>query len=336
MITLSELRDSAHKAFPADALAPDREESWKRVTELGWLMIGLPEDKGGLGLGHEAEAAIHFEMGRVLSRAPLISAMLGLQAVAASTVLPDAAGWIERLCTGGYAPLHLLPANVEGDAVLTGRIPGIFDADMASHVVAALPGRYVLIPLDDPAVRMVEQPIWDATRRLFDIELDAFTPRLILAKGDAATALHDQLAASAQLGVAADALGGAAAALAMTVDYLGMRKQFDRPLAMFQALKHRCADLRVLTSASEALFWSLARRPDAGNTAFGAMKTHATEAYQTVTEEAIQLHGGIGLTEEHACHLLFKRAMLNHQLCGSADFWHEARGRDMLMSSLRA
>ena len=89
----------------------------------------------------------------------------------------------------------------------------------------------------------------------------------------------------------------------MTVEYLQTRRQFGRPLAMFQALKHRCADLKTQIAAAEALFWRLA---DEGNrTAFdplveaGALKSQAAAAYSLVAEEAIQLHGGIGLTAEH-------------------------------------
>ena len=76
VIELSELRDSATKAFPAGAILPNREESWQLAAEMGWLMIELPEELGGLGLGRDAGAAIHFEMGQVLSAAPLIPAML--------------------------------------------------------------------------------------------------------------------------------------------------------------------------------------------------------------------------------------------------------------------
>jgi alkylation response protein AidB-like acyl-CoA dehydrogenase len=118
--------------------------------------------------------------------------------------------------------------------------------------------------------------------------------------------------------------------LDLTVEYLKMRRQFDRPLAMFQSLKHRCADLRIQIGAAEALLWSRAKDEGASVTDFGALKAHAAEVYRWVVEEAIQLHGGIGLTEEHQCHLFMKRAMLNLQLCGSTDHWREAAGRKAL------
>lgn len=335
MISLDELRDAATKAFPRDALVPARDAAWPMIAEMGWLMIELPEDQGGLGLGREASAAIHFELGRVLSSAPLIPALLGLQAIAASTTLPDRESWIERLCGGEYVPLHLLPSKLEraADGSLSGPVSGVFDADMASHVLVGTAGLYVLVPIDAPGVTLVERTTWDKSRRLFDLELSGFAPSLIVAEGDGATVLHDRISPGAQLALAAEALGGANAAFEMTVEYLKMRKQFDRPLAMFQALKHRCADMKIALETAESLLWSRAADPAATITDMGAMKALANQVYLDVVEEAIQLHGGIGLTHEHQCHLFMKRALLNAQLCGGTEHWQEAAGRQALAAA---
>lgn len=332
MIELSELRDAAQQMFPASALMPPRDESWQQVAELGWLMLDLPEDLDGLALGREALATILLEMGKALPAAPLAPALLGLQAIVAAPELPDREDWIARICGGEYVPLNMLPARMErtGDA-LTGTIAGVFEADMATHAIGGTSQLYALIPLDSPGVRLVEHRLWDESRRLFDVQLDGFEliPKAIIAEGAAAHALHDQLAITAQLAVAADCLGGADAVLAMTIDYLGTRRQFDRPLAMFQALKHRVADLKVALTGAEALFWSrLAGAPTPLE--MGAMKAHCAQVFRDVAEEAIQLHGGIGLTQEHPCHLFFKRAFLNCQLCGGIEHWEEQAGRAAL------
>jgi len=334
VIELNELRDSAQKAFPADQLIPDRDKGWELAAEMGWLMIRVPEELGGLELGRDASIAIHYEMGRVISSVPLIPAQLGLHAVLLAEELADRGDWVERICGGEYIPLHMLPSSVGAgpDGSFSGTISGVFEADMATHVVGYLPGCYVLIPVDADGVSIVERKIWDQSRRLFDIELAGFTPdpALVLAKGEAVMAVHDAISPESQLAITADCLGGAAAALDMTVEYLNMRKQFDRPIAMFQALKHRCADLKTQIVAAEALLWSRARDPQASIIDLGAAKILAAEAYQFVTEEAIQLHGGIGLTEEHQCHLFMKRAMLNLQLSGGADHWYEQAGRQAM------
>lgn len=333
MIELNELTDAAQKAFPADALSPGRDESWRLVAEMGWLMVRLPEEDGGLGLDREASAAIHFEMGRVLATTPLIPAQLGLQAVLASEIAARVE-WLERLAGGEYAPLHLLPAKLEAapNGTLSGVVGGVFDADMAVAVVAKLPGGYALVPTDAPGVSIVERAIWDPSRRLFDIVLDGYAPdpALMLTDADGAAALHDALAPEAHLAVAADCLGAANAALELTIEYMKMRRQFDRPIAMFQALKHRAADMKARIAVAEALLWNRVRDDAATLVQCGAAKTLAAEAFAFVTEEAIQLHGGIGLTEEHPIHRFMKRAMLNLQLCGSPDLWNERTGRKVL------
>ncbi len=330
---LQELRDSAQKAFPADKLCPPRDDAWKLAAELGWLMVTLPEEQGGLGLHREAAVAVHYELGRVVSTAPLIPALLGLEGIAAAEGLADQAGWIERIVGGEYVPLNMLPGSVESDGgTLTGRLCGFFEADMASHVLAGIPGRYVLIPTDAPGVKVIEKEVWDESRRLFDLELSGFTPdaALVVAEGEAAKVLHDRISPVAQLAIAADSLGGASACLDMTVEYLKTRKQFDRPIAMFQALKHRCADLKTRIVAAEALLWQRAADESASIVDLGVTKALANEVYMSMVEEAIQLHGGIGLTEEHNCHLFMKRAMLNAQLSGSGDHWREQAGRQAL------
>lgn len=333
MIELSELRDAAAQVFPADALMPARDASWATVAQLGWLMLDLPEELGGLELGRAAVATILIEMGKALPSAPLAPALLGLEAIVGAPSLPERETWIERICGGEYVPLNLLPGKVErsADGLLSGRISGVFEADMATHVLAGTPDLYALIPLESPGVSLVEHRLWDESRRLFDVVLDGFAlPReLVVAEGEAAHALHDRLSLTAQLAIAADCLGGAEALLGMTIDYLGTRRQFDRPLAMFQALKHRVADLKVALTAAEALFWDrLASDPSPLE--MGAMKAHCAQMFRDVAEDAIQLHGGIGLTQEHACHLFFKRAFLNAQLCGGIEYWEEAAGRAAL------
>lgn len=333
MIELCELRDAAQKVFPAGALMPPRDASWRQVTELGWLMLDLPEELGGLGLGRAAVATILLEMGKVLPSAPLAPALLALEAIVGAPSLPGREDWIERICGGEYVPLNMLPGQLEGsaDGRISGIIAGVVEADMATHVLAGTPDLYALIPLAAPGVSVVERPLWDESRRLSDVVLDGFAlpPELVVARGSAAHALHDQLSITAQMAIAADCLGGAAAVLALTIEYLGTRKQFDRPLAMFQALKHRVADLKVALTAAEALFWDrLAGDPT--SLEMGAMKAHCAQMFRAVTEEAIQLHGGIGLTQEHPCHLFFKRAFLSCQLCGGIEYWEEAAGRAAL------
>lgn len=337
-IEISELRDAAQKAFAASGLMAPRDEAWRLMVDMGWLMTELPEEAGGLALGREASASLHFEMGRVLGTAPLVPAMAALSCIAASSQLADRAEWIDRILGGEYVPMPLLPARlrVTDSGALSGTVPGVLDADMASHVLVLCPDGVALVPLCAVQCTLRERPVWDRSRRVFDLVLDEY-PRdsaFYLATGDAALAMQAQAWSGARLALAADSLGAATAALDLTIAYLTVRRQFDRPLAMFQALKHRCADLKLAIATAEALLWSRAGDAGAKAAEIGALKALACDTFAQVAEEMIQLHGGIGLTEEHHAHLFMKRAMLNLQLAGSADALCQAAGADALAAAM--
>lgn len=311
-MTRAELQDAAAKAFDGN-LTPDAAHSWNLIAEMGWLMMAVPEEQGGLGLGCEAVGVIHQALGRTLVTGPAIAQMLVIEALSV---------------VGGQD--ELLGRAMAGEmmsASLADGLRAVPDADRASHVLRVEVGRISLLPVEGLA--LTARATWDKTRRLFDVDAGDVVG-VVLAQGDAATALADRLSALRSLALAGDCLGGAEAALAMTIDYLETRRQFDRPLALFQALKHRVADMKTALVAAEALFWARAGDEATDAVTMGAMKAHAASVYRLIAEEAIQLHGGIGLTMEHPCHLFLKRATLNAVLGGDGDQWEEAAGRRAL------
>lgn len=328
MNPVRELHDAARQVLSDQGLAGEEEAGWSLAAELGWLMVATPEERGGLGMGLAGACALHQEMGRALATAPYLPAMLAIDAVGESA-LADRDSLLERLMAGEeYVAVPLADSSLTlgqgNETRLSGSAVAVLSADRASHVLicGAEAECVVLVPLAQSGVEVRARASWDETRRLFDVQFDdiLIDPRLILADGADAISLTQRVAIDRDFGLAAEAVGGAAALLEMTVDYLQTRQQFGRPLAMFQALKHRCADLKALTEAAEALLLDgLARAAEfqAGplaESAGRAAKLLACEAYVTVAEEALQLHGGIGMTSEHACHLYLKRAMLNEQL----------------------
>ncbi|MEO6248266.1 MAG: acyl-CoA dehydrogenase family protein [Sphingomicrobium sp.] len=316
-MTRAELQDAARKAFGEAGPAPDAVASWGLISEMGWLMMAVPEALGGLGLGREAAGVIHAELGRALVPGPAIAQMLVIEALASADRLPERDDLLGRAMAG-----EVMTTSLAGDGSLT-CVP---DADRASHILTIEPGLIALVAMDgaDNAARET----WDRTRRLFDVR--PVGSGLTLAEGDSANSLAQRLNAQLSLALAGDSLGGADAVLEMTVDYLKTRRQFGRPLALFQALKHRVADMKTWLSAAEALFWSRAGDPTTSLDDIGALKAHATRVAAAIAEDAIQLHGGIGLTMEHHCHLFLKRAMLNVALGGNADRWEEQAGRALL------
>jgi alkylation response protein AidB-like acyl-CoA dehydrogenase len=334
-----ELQDSARRIFSDTGLAPDRDKSWGLAVEMGWLGLSAPEELGGLEQGRPALCTLYAELGRVLAGAPFLPAMLAIEAVCKAPELADRQAWLDRLIAGELTTASLRPAPLSAKATadgyaLSGTLSAAPDADKASHVLVWAEGESLLglLPLDQAGARLEPRKSWDGTRQLFDVRLDGarLGPDLVLARGEAAAGLARELEAHLLLALAADCMGAAQALFELTVEYLQTRRQFARPLAMFQALKHRCADLRAQVSAVEALLWRTAEQE--GHAVLdpvaeaGALKSFAATVFHDVAEEAIQLHGGIGLTAEHPCHLFVKRALLNESLGGERDAWEAAAG----------
>lgn len=337
---IKELHESARQVMDGLGLAADEQSTWPTIAELGWLMVSAPEELGGLGMGLAGACALQLEQGRGLATVPYLPALLSIEAIVHGE-LAGKESWLERLTTGeGYVAAPLADSEIKvarnGDAVtLSGLVTTVSSVDRASHVLVATNDVVALVPV--ASAQVTARRTWDETRRFSDLRLDgvAVDKALTLASGAAAKVLTQRLATLRDFALAADAVGGAAAALTMTVDYLQTRQQFGRPLALFQALKHRCADLKALVEAADALLHdNLARVGDAldsaeAETLARAAKQLACSAYAALAEESIQLHGGIGVTEEHPCHLFLKRALLNEQL-GRGDCYAQSLADGLL------
>jgi alkylation response protein AidB-like acyl-CoA dehydrogenase len=350
---LIQLADSARQVVAGLGLAGDEQETSSLITELGWLMVSVPEEQGGLGLGLAGASALHHELGRGLATVPFLSQMLGIEAVSRGELTLQA-DWLESLMAGERrvtASLGATAASIEqaegGDLKLNGSASAVPCADRASHALIESPDNDIvaLVALEQPGLTVTARPTWDVTRRLFDLEMTdlPLDPKLIIAKGETASLLCQRLGILRDFALAADAVGGAAALLEMTVEYLQTRQQFGRPLALFQALKHRCADLKASSEGAQALLQdSIAGVVDSAGevtvTAETEMKARAAKqlacsAYASVAEESLQLHGGIGMTSEHDCHLFLKRALLNEHLGRRQDSYEQGLA-DLFLDSL--
>ncbi|MCE7797536.1 acyl-CoA/acyl-ACP dehydrogenase [Sphingobium sufflavum] len=333
----AELQDAARKAFGEGGLGQDPATIWDLIVEMGWLGMTVPEELGGLGLGAEAQGVIHFELGRILAPGPVAAHMMVIEAL----VKAGRQDLIERAVAGELMTGSLRFATAtEAGGTLSGTLNAVPDADTASELLVVTDSRVLLLPIGTNGITLTERPLWDKSRRLFDVTLSGVSADagVELAGSNTASDLVAALKAHLLFALSADSLGGAEAALDMSVEYLKTRRQFDRPLAMFQALKHRAADMKTILASAEALLWTHASE---GRTApvtqpvkAGALKAHAARVYHAITEEAVQFHGGIGLTEEHQCHLYLKRATLNEALGGGADLWEEQAGRQIAAALL--
>ena len=320
-ITRAELTDSAVKAFDPATLIPDAAASWERMAELGWFMMTVPEERGGLGLSSEAANVVHHTLGRALVPGAAIAQMIVIDVLSGLPESDVANDLLERAMAG-----EVFAAPLSG--VIDGpELTAVPDADSAAFVLTRMEGQILLIPAAD--FTATHKPTWDETRRLFDVAVTSTANAVVLASAEDG---HDAVmhgAARMLLALSADSLGGAEGVLALTLDYLKTRRQFDRPIAMFQALKHRVANLRAALSMADALLWASTDAAD-DMLAMGALKAHCTRVYKDVAEDCIQLHGGIGLTQEYPAHLFLKRALLNAALGRGNDAWLEAAGRAKL------
>jgi alkylation response protein AidB-like acyl-CoA dehydrogenase len=309
---------------------------WAQAAELGWLALSASEAHGGLDLGPSELAVLYEELGRAVAPLPVLGTMLVIEALTRGGDAAQQAAWTPRLAAGELAgavsmltpgtpksTLTLL-AGADGGVVLDGVVENLLDG-AAADVLLLLArdgetSRWVLVEPAVDGVTVEKAATVDRTRHLGAVRFDRVAlPAGRVLSGDAGQ-IADALLHQAALALASDARGGANAIFEITLDYLKTREQFGKPIGSFQALKHRCADHKIALVASGALVAEAVVKMASGDPAAGryalAAKALATEVYARVAQDAVQLHGGIGYTWEHPCHLYLKRAKLNEQLFG--------------------
>ncbi|MBJ6999720.1 acyl-CoA/acyl-ACP dehydrogenase [Streptomyces sp. CRPSP2-6A1] len=321
---------AADVAARAESAAPHDLDLWKSLAQsMGLAGLLIPEALGGQGAGHREAAVVLEELGRAVAPVPYLTS-----AVVATEALLGCGDeeLLGRLATGRTigvlaVGLHLgpgapVPVVRLEDGTLHGELTGIADAAVAD---------VLLVPADDgglyavaaDAVTRTPQVSLDLTRPLATVTLDGASGRRV---GDAEPAVRRALRAAAGL-LASEQLGLADWALTETVRYLKERKQFNRPVGGFQALKHRLAQLWLevvnLRAAARAAADALATGADTDITVAVA-QAYAAPVAVRAAEEALQLHGGIGMTWEHPVHLCLKRAKADSLAYGTAGTHREA------------
>lgn len=316
-------------------------ELWGKIAALGWVGAAVPEEYGGIGLGAEGLCVLADEIGASAAAIPFAStAYLGAPAILAygseaqkQAHLPRIAAGEEilawALAEGNGAPREAaLRAEIRGGKLYGTKIP-VIDANVAHYAVVAAReagelGLY-LVALDQPAVtrELLESldPARDTGRIVFD---GASAERLPGAQGfSAITAVLDRAAVP----MAFEQIGGAQAALEMARDYAMQRMAFGRPIASFQAIKHKLADVYVAIelARSNAYFgaWALGADAPELTEAASAARVAAITAYEMASAENIQTHGGMGFTWEFDCHLYYRRAKHLSLAIGAAPYWKD-------------
>jgi acyl-CoA dehydrogenase len=321
--------------------APYSETLWKGVAELGWLGSAIPEEYGGAGFGRLELAMIAEEVGRALAPIPFASSVyLATEAILQfgsdgqkQAYLPALASG-ERIGTfahaeraGEHGPEGVATTLKRGK--LSGTKVPVADGDSAHFaLVTARSGKAVglaLVDLTGDGVTRTSVRSIDPSRSMTSIRFDDAPAQLL---GDARSwdAVRHALDRAAVL-MAFEQLGGAQRAFDLTREFCLGRYAFGRPVASFQALKHRLADLyvEIELARSNAYYgaWALSNEsPELGRAAAGA-RASASDAFELASTEMIQMHGGVGYTWEYDCHLFYRRAKWLGVVLGSAHQWRE-------------
>ena len=253
-------------------LARNPEPQWAELAGLGWLGVSVPEEQGGAGLGFLEEAVLFEELGRALYAGPYF-ATVGL----ALPALGDEQ--LARVASG----------EERWSAEVDGLVPDLATVD------------WVVTEAGAARAEGETLPTMDETRPLGRLENGDRTP--------VAGSLDRPRTLAA---LACEAVGVAQAVLDLGVDYAKDRRQFGKPIGVYQAVSHKLADTYVETELARSLAywaaWCVAEGDEQAAVAAAAAKAFASEAAVAACERAIQVHGGIGFTWEHVLHRYYKRA----------------------------
>lgn len=326
--TLQRVLDDGLAARLYDEPDTDVSGIWRALAEqLGLAGLLVPESLGGAGAGAREAAVVLEELGRAVAPVPFLTSAV----VATSALL--AAGdeaHLPALASGERTAALVLPWTASRGAWspvdgVVAPVAGALDADLFLVPVADGAGGTSLRALGREEVDLEPITSLDMTRPLARVTVTGTGTEI--ASGEAAVAAVDAALAAGAALLASEQLGLAQWCLETTVDYAKTRVQFARPIGSFQAIKHRLADLYLLLvntqAAARQAAGVLADDPDpaAAETRIATATAAAfcSDAAVRAAEEALQLHGGIGMTWEAAVHTRLKRAKSDQLALGTPD-----------------
>jgi alkylation response protein AidB-like acyl-CoA dehydrogenase len=325
---------------------------WRKMAQLGWLGLVLPEDCGGAGLSYVDLVVVAEEMGRVLLPSPFIWTLMFaeairragsedqkrrlLPAIARGEVVATAAH-LEEDGSWEESGIAMTARKSGAGFVLEGEKLFVNDASVADYLLVAVrtggkrSGSVSLFVIDARRRGVTINPLktMDQTRRLGEVEfrgVKASAADLVGSPGEGWAVLNAAID-RAKVALAAEMMGGAQRVLEMSVEYSKVREQFGRPIGSFQAIQHKCANMMVdVEGAKSAVYyaaWAVSNDVADAPLAAAVAKAAASDAYRRTTADGIQVHGGIGFTWEHDMHLYFKRAKSSEFTFGDATFNRE-------------
>ena len=339
-------------------LRDDKDESgfdrdtWNQMVELGWAGITIPEDFGGLGFGYIGMGVVMEECGRTLTCSPLLATAVGASAIVAggsdeqkSELLPQVAGGELLLALAVEETPHHNPygaattAEKSGDGYkVTGSKKFVLDGHVADKliVVARTAGNtgdrdgitLLLVDRESDGVS-VTRTIMADSRNAANIEFAGAEGSLLGEEGKGADILDMALDAGRIL-LSAEMLGGLQECFERTIEYLKVREQFGVPIGSFQALKHRAAQMFCEVELSKSVVLEALSALDDESEETGELaslaKARLNDTYNLVSSEGVQMHGGIGMTDEYEIGFFMKRSRVSEHTFGNSAFHRNRYG----------
>jgi alkylation response protein AidB-like acyl-CoA dehydrogenase len=307
---------------------------WAKLTNQGYTGIIFPEEYGGVGLGKVELMLLMEESGRALLPGPFFSTVVLAGSVLDAVATPaHKKQYLAPICRGEVRSTVALvedSANWDlrsvGLSASNGKLTGekffVSDAAIADFLIVVT--RDGVFAVDSKARGLKISPMhgMDLTRKLYVAEFSNTPAEKIGSACDLALAFDIATAA-----LAAELVGGMQHTLDITVEYAKTRKQFGKPIGMFQAVQHQCADMYLETESSRSAVyyagWALEENSPDASTAVSIAKMYASDAARTVGNRGIQIHGGMGFTWENDLHLYYRRAKASETAFGDATFHRE-------------
>lgn len=323
---------------------------WRRAAELGWTALLVPEELGGgsvSGNGFADLATVAGQLGRTVAPGPLYSVSTVLTGLVECVNSSEHADTIEALISGetvaswavsepgqGWAPLNPSVTATETDSGY--RIDGIKDRVEAGAQSAALlvvarcdadgaQVRQFLVPTDAPGVRIEPQQSVDLVKQYARVRFDGVVVPHSAAVGtaDETVALVERQSQIAQVLQCAEVVGALQTVFDLTVQWALDRHTFGRPLASYQALKHKFADMKLWLEAcratTSAAVADVAGRAPQASLSASIAKSYVGEMAGQIVQACVQMHGGIGVTWEHDLHLYLRRITLYRSMFGTPE-----------------
>jgi alkylation response protein AidB-like acyl-CoA dehydrogenase len=329
-VPIERVRELRHEACPNDRA------TWSELAELGVAGVLVPEAQGGSGLALLDAALIAQALGHAATPAPFLSS-----AVMAPTALVAVGGsqaevWLAAVAQGdlvvGVAATELFSLREEAgvalrDGALHGKAMMAIDAHGADLVLVAVDGDTLAVVAADAAGVAIERlHTVDATRCTAELVFEGAAPAAVFPGAGAAIA---RMLDAGRIALAADALGACEAMIEQAVAYAKERKQFDRLIGSFQAVKHMCSEMVAELEPARSLLWYAAHAFDSVPEEAPLMAcqalAHVSEIGREIASVSTQVHGGIGWTDEQNLHFWFKRiANARHLLGGPEHLRHRA------------